>query len=124
MFGIGIKYREYPSPIDKSYAIVTYGLPIFLYPIILTLFLSFMNIMDPLLFSLSPRAANFANCTLSTCPVSDSVYGYLPTKAGTLIFIALFAISFIVHMVQGIKSKSWTFLVALGVGTLSEAVGL
>jgi hypothetical protein len=79
--------------------------------------------METHLSHLLPRAAKFADCTLDTCPVSESVYGYLPSKPATLAFIALFAISFIAHFIQGIRAKSWTFLVALGVGTLSETVG-
>jgi hypothetical protein len=70
-----------------------------------------------------PRAPNFGNCTLSTCPVSGPVYGYLPSKPATSVFIALFAISFIAHLIQSFRSKSWTFLIALGVGTLCEVVG-
>lgn len=79
--------------------------------------------METQLLHLLPRVGKFGNCTLDTCPVSDSVYGYLPSKPATLAFIALFALSFIAHLIQGIRSKSWTFLVALGVGTSSETVG-
>jgi len=39
-------------------------------------------------------------------------------------FLTIFIISLLVHIFQGIKWKSWTFLIALGVGTLMEAVGM
>jgi hypothetical protein len=80
--------------------------------------------MERLLPQLLPRENKFGDCTLSTCPVSDSVYGYLPSKPATILFVTFFAISFIAHLVQGVRSKSWTFLIALGIGTFGEAVGL
>jgi hypothetical protein len=63
------------------------------------------------------------NCTVDTCPVSFSVYGYFPNKPVTLILIVLFGISMILHIYQAIRSRSWTFLVALGVGCFGESVG-
>lgn len=63
------------------------------------------------------------DCTVDTCPVSASVYGYYPNKPVTLILIVLFGISMILHIYQAIKSRSWTFLVALGVGCFGESVG-
>lgn len=66
---------------------------------------------------------DWSSCTLETCPISTSVYGYLPSTPVSIMFIALFGVSFIIHLVQGIRAKSWTFLVALGVGSLFESVG-
>lgn len=63
------------------------------------------------------------NCTVDTCPVSASVYGYYPNKPVTLILIVLFGISMFLHIFQGVKSRSWTFVVALGVGCFGESVG-
>jgi hypothetical protein len=64
-----------------------------------------------------------AGCTLETCPVSESVYGYLPSKPLNIVFLAIFALSLIVHVFQGIRHRSLTFLVALALGTFTEAVG-
>jgi hypothetical protein len=69
-----------------------------------------------------PRAGG--NCTVDTCPISESTYGYYPSKPANMAFLAIFIISLIAHIIQGIKWKSWTFLVALGIGTLMEAVGM
>ncbi|KAK0120004.1 hypothetical protein ONS95_011422 [Cadophora gregata] len=63
------------------------------------------------------------NCTIDTCPVSSSVYGYYPNKPVTLILVVLFGLSMIAHIVQGLRSRSWTFLVALGIGCFGESVG-
>lgn len=62
-------------------------------------------------------------CTIATCLVSLSLYGYLPNKPLNLIFIVAFAISFIGHMFLAVRRRAWSFLVALGIGTLLEVVG-
>lgn len=74
---------------------------------------------------LLPRAIahNLADCTESTCPVKDSVYGYKPSMAANVIFCAIFAASMIAHIIQGIRWKSWSFMIAMGIGTFGEAVG-
>lgn len=72
---------------------------------------------------LTRRAHGNPNCTIETCPVSESVYGYYPSKPVNLLLAVLFGISLVVHGWQGIRWKSWTFLVALGVGTLLELIG-
>lgn len=85
---------------------------------------SFHTIMVSILEVLLPRANQYAHCTKSTCPVEHSVYGYYPSKVGTLIFLALFVISLFLHLFQGIKWRSWTFLIALAVGCFLEAFGM
>lgn len=79
--------------------------------------------MEALLPVLLPRASDYGNCTVDTCPVKDSLYGYAPSKPMNIIFVILFLIAFIAHLWQGIKWKSLTFLIALGVGTVREAIG-
>jgi len=78
--------------------------------------------MDSLILILLARKA--PNCTKDTCPVSESIYGYLPSKPLNTIFVVFFAISFGVHIWQGVKSKSWTFMVGLGLGSLLEVIGM
>lgn len=74
--------------------------------------------------TLLPRAGQYEHCTLDTCPVSDSLYGYLPSKAVNMIFVAIFATSCLAHLTQGIINKSWTFMIAFGIGTATEALGM
>ncbi|KAE9380228.1 RTA1-domain-containing protein [Stipitochalara longipes BDJ] len=69
------------------------------------------------------RAGQYANCTLDTCPVSESLYGYLPSNPVNLIFVALFATSCLLHVIQGLKNRCWTFLFCFGIGTATEAIG-
>ncbi|CZS96236.1 hypothetical protein WAI453_009831 [Rhynchosporium graminicola] len=63
------------------------------------------------------------DCTFETCSVKQSVYGYLPNKPVTIILIVLFGMSMLMHIFQGVKSRSWTFVVALGIGCFGESVG-
>ncbi|KAF2805476.1 sphingoid long-chain base transporter RSB1 [Mytilinidion resinicola] len=65
----------------------------------------------------------FKDCTSDTCPISASVYGYNPSIAANGIFCALFAISFFLHIFQGVKWKSWSFLISMAIGVFGEAVG-
>ncbi|KAF1982750.1 RTA1-domain-containing protein [Aulographum hederae CBS 113979] len=62
-------------------------------------------------------------CTKDTCPASVSIYGYAPSLAANAVFLALFLVSCFIHLFQGIKYKTWSFLIAMCLGTLCEAVG-
>ncbi|KAL9632474.1 MAG: hypothetical protein Q9164_005297 [Protoblastenia rupestris] len=44
-----------------------------------------------------------ANCTLAVCPVTVSVYQYRPSLAANTVFLALFGLALIIHIVQGIN---------------------
>ena len=63
------------------------------------------------------------NCTLTTCDVSSSVYQYRPSIAANAIFIALFGISLIVHIYQGIRWRSWFFTFVMFWGCVAEMIG-
>jgi hypothetical protein len=62
-------------------------------------------------------------CTLDTCPVSYSVYGYLPNKPLNMVFLVVFAISLVWHVFLGVRRRAWSFIVALGIGSLMEVIG-
>jgi hypothetical protein len=57
------------------------------------------------------------------CTVEDSIYGYRPSIAWNALFLALFALSAIIHAIQGIRYKTWTFMGAMVIGGAAEAVG-
>ncbi|KAH7348935.1 RTA1 like protein-domain-containing protein [Rhexocercosporidium sp. MPI-PUGE-AT-0058] len=73
--------------------------------------------------SSSTGEVDFMDCTRDTCTVEQSVYGYYPSAAASYIFIAIFGLSAIAHLVQGIMTKSWSFLTVLTIGTVMEAIG-
>jgi hypothetical protein len=57
------------------------------------------------------------------CTVKNSVYGYRPSIAWNSLFLALFALSAITHVGQGIRYRTWSFLGAMAIGGFAEAVG-
>ncbi|OCL03125.1 RTA1-domain-containing protein [Glonium stellatum] len=73
---------------------------------------------------LLPRApGKYANCTMETCPIKFSIYGYNPSKPANIAFCAIFGLSLIAHIIQGIRWKSWSFLIVMSIGIFGEAVG-
>lgn len=63
------------------------------------------------------------NCTLDICPVVLSVYQYRPSVPANAVFIALFGISMVVHLVQAFLWKTWTFGILMAIGCLTEILG-
>ncbi|PVH95452.1 sphingoid long-chain base transporter RSB1 [Periconia macrospinosa] len=63
------------------------------------------------------------NCTIDTCPVEWSLYGYYPSLPANALFVALFAISMLLHIYQGIRWRSWSFMACMVIGTFGELVG-
>jgi len=57
------------------------------------------------------------------CPVSRSVYGYLPNIPGNAIFCAIFFICTLVQLYFGIRHKLRSFTIALVVGCFGEGLG-
>ena len=65
------------------------------------------------------------NCTTVTpqCPVVATRYGYYPSLAANAFFAALFLLCLVAQLILGIKYKTWTFLLGVGLGTFGEGVG-
>ncbi|KAG8525562.1 uncharacterized protein KY384_009206 [Bacidia gigantensis] len=64
-----------------------------------------------------------ANCTLEICPIILSVYQYQPSIAAQAVFIALFGISALIHLYQGIRWRTWTFMGCVVTGCICELIG-
>ena len=67
------------------------------------------------------------NCTLTPgpqyCPPIVGVYEYRPSLAANTTFIALFGLALVIHVVLGVKYKTWAFLFAVFWGCASELIG-
>ena len=64
------------------------------------------------------------NCTLAICPLDASVYEYRPSLAANGTFIALFAISGILHLLQAFRFKgTWWFSSCMVIGCIDEVIG-
>lgn len=57
------------------------------------------------------------------CTIDKTTYGYYPSLPANAFFAAVFAALLIIQLLQGLKWKSWTYLVALGFGCLGEVIG-
>jgi RTA1 like protein len=65
------------------------------------------------------------NCTTISpaCPVSSSIYGYYPSLGANAFFCAFFGVALLANLLLGIRYKTWTFMIALSLGCLTEAIG-
>jgi hypothetical protein len=59
----------------------------------------------------------------TNCPIDGSSLSYAPNKAASVAFMAIFGSSLVCHVVLGWKYKTWTFMVAMFLGSSSEVVG-
>ncbi|KFX95898.1 hypothetical protein V495_03927 [Pseudogymnoascus sp. VKM F-4514 (FW-929)] len=57
------------------------------------------------------------------CPVSATTYGYYPNFGGNIFFTAFFGVLFISGLAIGLRGKTWTFMLALGIGSGLEMLG-
>ena len=65
------------------------------------------------------------NCTdiSPLCPVDQTIYGYYPNLGANVFFLVVFSITCIANVIFGIRYKTWTYMIALGLGSLCEAIG-
>lgn len=68
---------------------------------------------------------NFRQCleVSPECPVYATLYGYRPNLGANAFLCALFAVCFFASIIIGVLSKTWTYTLALGIGTFLEAAG-
>ncbi|KAF7198432.1 Efflux pump himE [Pseudocercospora fuligena] len=62
-------------------------------------------------------------CTKSTCDASQSIYGYAPNLAATIIFLILFAVSGLTYIYQGLRSRTYFFSSAMFIGCFAQVLG-
>jgi RTA1 like protein len=69
-----------------------------------------------------------ANCVLDQsspyyCPVSTSVYGYLPALGANITFLIFFFIAMCIQTYQGLRWRTWWFSGAMVIGSICEILG-
>ncbi|KAJ8113031.1 hypothetical protein OPT61_g4746 [Boeremia exigua] len=64
-----------------------------------------------------------ANCTVELCPLEWSVFRYLPNIPANAIFLGAFGLLLILHLFQGVRYKSWTFMSCMLAGCSLEIAG-
>ncbi|KAH8659929.1 RTA1 like protein-domain-containing protein [Xylariales sp. PMI_506] len=64
------------------------------------------------------------SCTISTCPISESLYGYRPSIAANSIFLAIAACSLLWCLAVLIKTRRWiAFSISVIIGCILEIIG-
>jgi hypothetical protein len=71
----------------------------------------------------APNLAQVCTEVNAQCPVESSIYGYYPSLPVNAFFLAWFAVLLVANLGLGIRYKTWTYLIALGLGCLSEVIG-
>lgn len=80
----------------------------------------------PLILAAEDRPkGNFRQCldVSPSCPVRATLYGYRPDLGVNAFFAAFFGALFIASLIIGIMTKTWTYTIALGIGTFLECAG-
>lgn len=62
-------------------------------------------------------------CTLDTCDFTLSQTGYRPNLGGNTFYTALFGLFFLAQIYQGVRHKTWGFMVAMLFGIGLEIIG-
>lgn len=72
-----------------------------------------------------PRIDVPDSCTAVSpeCPVEGTLYGYTPSLEWNAFFAAFFGLCCIIQIGQGIRWKTWTYMIGVGLGCLAECVG-
>jgi hypothetical protein len=57
------------------------------------------------------------------CPVEGTLYGYYPSLGWNVFFAAFFGLCAIIQIAQGIRYKTWTYMIGVGLGCIAECGG-
>lgn len=70
-----------------------------------------------------PLVPDWCQSVSPECPVEGTLYGYAPNLGANAFFAAFFGIAFIFQIYFGIRYKTWTYMIAVGLGSVAECVG-
>ncbi|KAJ4986011.1 parasitic phase-specific protein psp-1-like protein [Stagonosporopsis vannaccii] len=73
----------------------------------------------PVLIAFGP----WANCTLDLCPLEWSVFRYLPSIPATATFLGVFGLLLTLHVIQGVRYKTWAYMGCIVAGCALEIAG-
>lgn len=57
------------------------------------------------------------------CPVENSIYGYFPSLGANCFFVVAFAMCGVLQLMFGIRYKTWTYMVAMVLACVDQALG-
>ncbi|KAL8763589.1 MAG: hypothetical protein Q9194_007302 [Teloschistes cf. exilis] len=69
---------------------------------------------------------NYDDCTEVTdfCVVEATTYGFYPNLGANAFFLAIFALCMAIQFFQGLKWRSWSYMIAMTVGCLGEVLAI
>ena len=62
-------------------------------------------------------------CTVQICPLTYAQLNYVPTFAGNLAYLIIFAVLLAAQLLLGVRYRTWGFLVGMVCGLLLEIIG-
>lgn len=57
------------------------------------------------------------------CPPDGSALGYPPNTAASIFFLVIFFLSICVHVLLGVRSRAWIFMIVYTLGSTMEVIG-
>lgn len=63
------------------------------------------------------------NSVTPQCPIEGTLYGYAPSIPANAFFASFFGLALVCQLYLGVRHKTWTYLIAVGLGCLAECVG-
>jgi hypothetical protein len=62
-------------------------------------------------------------CTWQTCSIACGQVTYVPSLAGNALYIAIFCVLLVAHVILGLKHRTWGFLAGMTIGLALEITG-
>ena len=66
---------------------------------------------------------DYCESVTPSCPVSGTLYGYLPNLPVNAFFAALFGLLLLAQLLIGTYTRTWTYMLAVGLGVFGEMTG-
>jgi hypothetical protein len=66
---------------------------------------------------------DLCNAVSPECPVGDTLYGYYPNLGANVFFASLFGLLLLAQLIIGTYTRTWTFMLAVGLGIFGEMTG-
>ncbi|KAF1997308.1 RTA1-domain-containing protein [Amniculicola lignicola CBS 123094] len=73
--------------------------------------------------TIPPPSPEFCTKITDVCTIEGTLYGYRPSMGANVFFAAFFGVCLLYQIVCGIKYRTWTFMIGLGLGCLGELIG-
>lgn len=70
-----------------------------------------------------PEVPEWCKSVSPECPVEGTLYGYAPNLGANAFFAAFFGLALVLQLYLGIRYKTWTYMIAVGLGCLAETIG-